>query len=91
MFEASVPVRFFDYFRIPYRVLPVDPWSNTLPQRHPLRWCGLARWAPSAASGRALRLAPVRRERTRLAAPRLDRARRASPRIDPDLRPSAAR
>ncbi|HEV2930708.1 MAG TPA: hypothetical protein VGW74_18655 [Propionibacteriaceae bacterium] len=55
MFEASVPVRFFDYFRVPYRVLPVDPWPDTLPQGHPLRWCGLARWAPSAASGRALR------------------------------------
>jgi hypothetical protein len=54
VFEASVPVLFFDNFRIPYRVVPVDPWPNELPQRHPLRWCALARWMPSPASGRAL-------------------------------------
>jgi hypothetical protein len=55
VFEASVRVLFFDYFRVPYRVAPIDPWPEGLPQQHPLRWCGLARWTPSAASGRALR------------------------------------
>jgi hypothetical protein len=55
MFEASVPVLFFDYFRVPYRLAPIDPWPDKLPRLHPLRWCGLARWTPAAASGRALR------------------------------------
>lgn len=55
MFEASVPVLFFDYFRMPYRLTPIDPWPVELPRRHPLRWCGLAQWGPSAGSGRALR------------------------------------
>lgn len=54
MFEAPVPVLFFDYFRVPYRVAPFHPWRDELPQRHPLRRCGLARWAPSAAPGRVL-------------------------------------
>jgi hypothetical protein len=55
MFEASVPMLFFDNFRVPYRVVPIDPWSDELPQRHPLRWCGLACWSSSAESGRVLR------------------------------------
>jgi hypothetical protein len=59
VFEASVPVRFFDYFRVPYRVVPIDPWPDGLPHGHPFRWCGLARWAPSTASGRALRWPPL--------------------------------
>lgn len=55
MFEASVPVLFFDYFRVPYRAAPIDPWPDGLPEQHPLRWCGVARWTPSAGVGRALR------------------------------------
>jgi hypothetical protein len=55
VFEASVPVLFFDYFRVPYRVAPIDPWPDGLPEQHPLRWCGVARWTASAGGGRALR------------------------------------
>jgi hypothetical protein len=55
VFEASVPVLFFDYFRVPYRLAPIDPWPDGLPRQHPLRWCGVARWAAPAGSGRALR------------------------------------
>jgi hypothetical protein len=55
VFEASVPVLLFDYFRVPYRVVAVDPWPDDLPGHHPLRLCGLARWTPSAGAGRALR------------------------------------
>jgi hypothetical protein len=55
VFEASVPVLFFDYFRVPYRVVAVDPWPDNLPEQHLLRWCGLARWTPRAGAERALR------------------------------------
>jgi hypothetical protein len=55
VFETSVPVLFFDYFRVPYRVVPIDPWPDKRSGDHPLGWCGQARWRPSAASGRALR------------------------------------
>jgi hypothetical protein len=55
VFETSVSVLFFDYFRVPYRAVPVDPWPDNLPEQHPLRWCGLARWSPSAGSRPALR------------------------------------
>jgi hypothetical protein len=54
MFEASVPVLLFEYFRVPCRVAPMDPWPE-LSQPHPLRSCGLMRWTAAAESGRALR------------------------------------
>jgi hypothetical protein len=56
LFESSQPFLFFDYFRVPYRVIPDRrrPWPES-DGRHPLRACAELRWSGPGASGRALR------------------------------------
>jgi hypothetical protein len=55
VFESSFPFLFFDYFRIPYRVVPPDcAWLDPLPAEHPLRSCGRLHWAALPGPPRAL-------------------------------------
>lgn len=56
MFRLSRPLLFFDYFRIPYE-LSVEPpaSSRELPERHPLRSAGEARWTDGESPPRSLR------------------------------------
>lgn len=48
MFESSRAFLLFDYFRVPYRVVPPGPgWLDSLPPEHPLRACGRLHWVAS--------------------------------------------
>ena len=45
MFEATRPFLFFDYMRVPYRVVAsADVLIDGISARHPLRACGQLRW-----------------------------------------------
>jgi hypothetical protein len=55
VFESTRPFLLFDYFRVPYRVVPPGPgWLDPLPPEHPLRACGRLHWVASPAPPRAL-------------------------------------
>jgi hypothetical protein len=54
VFEASHPFRFFDYFRVPYRLAQGAELASHLPERHPLRACGHVRWTGRDGSTRSL-------------------------------------
>jgi hypothetical protein len=55
MFQSTLPFLPFDYFMVPYRLVPLDPARpDPLPPAHPLRASGRLRWAAPPAPPRAL-------------------------------------
>jgi hypothetical protein len=55
VFESTLPFLLFDYFRVPYRLVPADPARlEPLPPAHPLRGSGRLRWAAPPTPPRAL-------------------------------------
>ena len=57
MFQSSTAFLLFEYFRIPYRVIPAErqPWLEGHGERHPLRGCGELIWNGSEPPRSALR------------------------------------
>lgn len=55
MFESTLSFLLFDYFRVPYRLVPTDPAGlEPLPPAHPLRRSGRLHWAAPPAPPRSL-------------------------------------